>query len=265
MHRYLFDNLDDLLRFKEDSNTAIITDIDGTISEIVPTPMEATVAPQIRETMEEMSDKFKFTGVMTGRSINNAREMMESDKLIYIGNHGLEQFKNGEITIEKKVKDYIGIIKKVAQSIQKELSEYGCVLFQDKELSFTVHYRLCDNPEEIRRIALSVISNIEESRKLKIAEGRMVIEIRPPIGDDKGTILQKFIHDNDIKKIIYLGDDITDSDAFRKLNELRNQGMVESFSIAVKSNETPEYVIQSANFYVNSVSEVHEFFKWLIN
>ncbi len=261
--KYLFDHLYELRKFKNDTKTAIITDIDGTISEIVPTPMEAVVKPEIKDIIEKIANKFEFTGVMTGRSIKNAMDMMESKKLIYIGNHGLEQFKDGKIRIEPEVEKYIPLIKKLAKSIQKQLVDYECILFQDKELSFTVHYRLCDDGEEIRKMALDAITSIKESRGLKIAEGRKVIEIRPPVGHDKGTILQKFIFDNNIKKIIYLGDDITDVDAFNKLNKLKNEGIVETFSIVVNSKETPDYVKESADFYVNSVDEVQNFFKWL--
>lgn len=261
--KYLFDHYYELREFKNDSKTAIITDIDGTISEIVPTPMEAVVKPEIRDIVEEIANKFEFTGVMTGRSIKNAMDMMKSKKIIYIGNHGLEQFKNGKIHIEPEVEEYIPVIKKLAESIQKQLVNYECILFQDKELSFTVHYRLCNDGEEIRKRALDAITSIKESKDLKIAEGRKVIEIRPPIGHDKGTILQKFIFDNNIKKIIYLGDDITDVDAFNELNKLRNEGMIETFSIVVSSKETPDYVKESADYYVNSVDEVQNFFKWL--
>ena len=261
--KYLFEHLDKLKRFKEDSNGAVITDIDGTISEIVPTPSQAVVSQEIKNTMEKIADKFKFTGVMTGRSINNALEMVGSKKLIYIGNHGLEQYKNGNISVDPEVKEYIPLIKKLANDIKKQLGKYECILFQDKELSFTVHYRLCENGDKIRKKVLKVIKGIKESKSLKIAEGRKVIEIRPPVGHDKGTILQKFISDNKIKKIIYLGDDITDADAFIKLKELKNKGEVESFTIMVISKETPDYVKESADFYVKSVDEVHNFFKWL--
>ena len=34
-------------------------------------------------------------------------------------------------------------------------------------------------------------------------------------------------------------------------------------SIVVNSKETPDYVKESADFYVNSVDEVQNFFKWL--
>lgn len=263
MPQYLFDKLNDLKRFKNDYNTSIITDIDGTISEIVPTPMEAVVSPEIKNIFEKIANKFKFTGVMTGRSILNAMDMMGSDKITYIGNHGLEQYKNGKITVDPEVKEFIPLIKKLADIIKKELKHYDCILFQDKKLSFTVHYRLCENGEEIRKKSLKAIESIKQSKSLKIAEGRKVIEIRPPAGHDKGTILQKFILNNDIKKIIYLGDDITDSDAFIKLNELKNQHKVDSLTIVVNSKETPDYVKQSADFYVNNVKDVYKFFKWI--
>lgn len=262
--RYLFDHLDELNEFKNDPDTAIITDIDGTISEIAPTPMEAVVKPEIRDIIEKIADKFKFTGVMTGRSINNAMEMMGSKKIIYIGNHGLEQYKNGKISIEPEVKPYIPVIKKLAKEIQKKLKDYECILFQDKELSFTVHYRLCKTGDEIRQKALEIIHSINGSKSLKITEGRKVIEIRPPVGHDKGTVLQKFISDNHIKKIVYLGDDVTDADAFNKLNELKSIRKAETVSIMVDSKETPDYVKENADFHVKSVDEVYNFFKWLL-
>lgn len=260
---YLFDHLYDLKEFKNDTKTALITDIDGTISEIVPTPSEAVVSEDMKIILEKVAKKYKFTGVMTGRSINNALNMLEIKNIIYIGNHGMEQLKNGKIWVEGEVKKYIPLIKKLAKNLKIELEIYNCILFQDKELSFTVHYRLCDNGDEIRKKALDTIASIDDSNNLKISEGRKVIEIRPPVGHNKGSILQKFIFENNIRKIIYLGDDITDVDAFIKLKELKSRKKIETVSIAVNSNETPGYVKQSADFYVKNVDEVYKFFKWL--
>ncbi|MGB9937352.1 MAG: trehalose-phosphatase [Methanobacterium sp.] len=263
MPKYLFSNINELETFKNDINTSIITDIDGTISEIVPTPMEATVSPEIKNKVEKTAKRFKYVGVMTGRSIDNAMDIMGSQNLIYIGNHGLEQFKNGKIHVDPEVEKYIPLIKNVSTLIQEKLNKYDCILFQDKELSFTVHYRLCDNDEEIRKIALDIIKDIDGSNQLKIAEGRKVIEIRPPIGHDKGTILEKFILENNIKKMIYLGDDITDSNAFYKLKELNHKNDIKAKSIVVVSNETPDYVRESADYYVKSVKEIQKFFNWI--
>jgi len=261
--KYLFRNLDNIADFKNDHNTAVITDIDGTISRIVPTPMEAVVEPEMKDSVNKIAEKFKFAGVMTGRSIKNALDMMENKNLIYIGNHGLEQFKNGKISIDSEVEEYIPVIKKFGGEIKRKLKDYNCILLQDKDLSFTVHYRLCDNGDEIRKIALDTIKEIKGFEILKISEGRKVIEIRPPEGHNKGTILQKFILDNEIEKIIYLGDDITDADAFIKLDEMDKQKKVKAISIVVISKETPDDVKNKASYYVKSVDEVKKFFDWL--
>lgn len=261
--KYLFNHLEELKEFKNDSKTAIITDIDGTISKIVPTPMEATVSPDMKNTIEKLLGKYPLTGVVTGRSIENAFDMLEIKKLIYIGNHGLEYLKNGEIYIDSDVEKYIPLIKELAGKIKAKLKDKDCILFQDKGLSFTVHYRLCDDDEEIRETALDIIYKLEISKQLKIAEGRKVIEIRPPIGHDKGTIIEKLILENNIKKIVYVGDDITDADAFSKLNELNRLNKVRCVNIVVSSRETPNFVKQNANFYVNNVHEIQKFFDWL--
>jgi len=57
--KYLFEHLDEILDFKEDNKTAIITDIDGTISRIVPTPMEAVVDQDMKDAIKKLIDKFK--------------------------------------------------------------------------------------------------------------------------------------------------------------------------------------------------------------
>ncbi len=261
--KYLFNHLDELEEFKNDNKTAIITDIDGTISKIVPTPMEATVSQDMKNTVEKLLHRYPLTGVVTGRSIENAFDMLEIKELIYIGNHGLEYLKNGEIHIDSDIEKYVPLIKEVAGKIKAKLKDKDCILFQDKGLSFTVHYRLCDDAGEIREIALDIISKVEGSKQLKIAEGRKVIEIRPPIGHDKGTIIEKLILENNIKKIVYLGDDITDADAFFKLNELNGINKVKSVNIVVSSRETPDFVKQNADFYVNNVDEIQKFFDWL--
>lgn len=261
--KYLFNHMDKLEEFSEDENTAIITDIDGTISEIVPTPMEAVVSQDMKDALRKIADKFQLVGVVTGRSVEDALNRIKIKNLVYIGNHGLEYLKNDEIYIEPEIKQYIPIIKDVAGKIRDKLEDKDCILFQDKGLSFTVHYRLCENDEEIRKMALDIISKVKGAERLKIAEGRKVIELRPPVGNDKGTIIEKLILENNIKKIMYLGDDITDADAFYKLNELKKEGKVRAINIVVSSKETPDYVKESADYYVKSVNEIKEFFMWL--
>ena len=266
MPKYLFDHLNEFEDFRKDEKTAVITDIDGTISKIVLDPYEATISQIMRATLKKLVNKFQLVGIITGRNVRNAEEMLEVEGLLYIGSHGLEYLKDDEIYIEPEVEEYLPLIQKVAQNIQteEELCNIKNILFQEKGLCFTVHYRKCEDPEGTRRKILDAINELEGLEKFKITEGRKVVEIRPKIGHDKGTILEKLLFENALGKIIYLGDDVTDVDAFNKLKELKEESKVNGVGIVVVSEEVPDYVKENASFYVNGVEEVQRFFNWLL-
>ena len=266
MPKYLFDHLSEFEDFRKDEKTAVITDIDGTISKIVLDPYEATISQIMRATLKKLVNKFQLVGIITGRNVRNAEEMLEVEGLLYIGSHGLEYLKDDEIYIEPEVEEYLPLIQKVAQNIQteEELCNIKNILFQEKGLCFTVHYRKCEDPEGTRRKILDAINELEGLEKFKITEGRKVVEIRPKIGHDKGTILEKLLFENALEKIIYLGDDVTDVDAFNKLKELKEESKVNGAGIVVVSEEVPDYVKENASFYVNGVEEVQRFFNWLL-
>ena len=180
-----------------------------------------------------------------------------------MGNHGLQQLKNGKIIVDPQIKKYIPIIKEVNEILQKKLDTCTGFSFDYKKLSLTVHYRACSEDYEAKKKILKTINDLNLNPFLKIIEGRKLIEIRPAIGHNKGTILQEFILENHIKQIIYLGDDTNDIDAFNKLKELTHQKIIQGINIAVDSNETPDYVKNTADFYVKNINETYSFLKWL--
>lgn len=267
MIKYLFQNLEDLEEFKLDPETAVITDIDGTISKIAPTPQEARVSPSMRADLIKLKDKFKLVAFISGRSVLNAHDMIKVDGMLYVGSHGLEYLINGERRIEIDLDEYLPLIDKIEGEIKGcEISRLPGFICEDKELCLSIHYRQCENPEKVREKIMEFLLKLPESKKLKISQGRKVIDIRPPVGYDKGLILEKIIEQYKLKKIIYLGDDVTDADAFKKLKELQIKKKISrGISILVCSSEIPDYIIENADFYVENVDEVQEFFKWLLS
>ncbi len=262
--KYLFDHLNEFERFKEDTNTAILTDIDGTISEIVDLPSDAIVSPLMQEILRKMCKKFKLIAVISGRSIVDIRRMIGIDKIMYVGNHGMEYMRNGRTFVEEDVKKYIPLIKQVTKKIKNDKScHIDNILFEEKGVTLTIHYRLCKNPYGARKVIIDAIDKIEEINDLKISEGRKVIEIKPKVKHSKGTIFEKIIHEHYLKRVIYLGDDITDADVFDKIKELKENGEIDAEGIVVLSEEIPDYVKENATYYVESVAEVQKFFKWL--
>lgn len=266
MPKYLFDNLNYMKTFKNDTSTAIVTDIDGTISEIAPKPDEAVVTESMQNALVKLNEKFRLVAVISGRSVLNAREMVGAEGLLYVGNHGMEFLKNNHISMDPQVEKYIPQIKKTGKKVKKgDLSDINGLMFEDKGICYSIHYRLSNSPEKVREKILNTLHNDPECKKLKISEGRRLVELKPPVRSDKGTILDNIIQQYNLEKIIYLGDDITDADAFNRLKELENGGKIKGAGVCVYSNEIPSYVKKDASFFVNDVDEVLKFFQWLLN
>jgi trehalose 6-phosphate phosphatase len=264
MSSYLFQHLPELEKFKNDSLTAIVTDIDGTLSKIASTPDKALVSQDMKDQLEKIQHKYKLVAVLSGRSAVNAREMVGVEGVLYIGNHGLEFLKNGEIYVDPEVEQYLFQVKKAAKTIKEHPScPTDGVLWEDKGVCYSIHYRLCPDPEEAHERILNILKEEGCVEGLKVTEGRKIIEIRPPVGFDKGQIIEKLVDENNLDKVIYLGDDVTDADAFGKLRELNNKGEIKGVGVLIISDEIPPGLKESANFYLNSVDEVLKFFTWI--
>jgi len=259
----VFKNLDAFTTFKDDPKTGIITDIDGTISKIAPTPDEAVVEPLIKDSISKLVKRFKLVAVVSGRSVEDAQRMLDIDGILYVGNHGLEYLKDGKRYIEPDVVKILPQLKKATEKIQNgDICRIPGILLEEKGVCFSIHYRQCEDSEKTRKIILDCLKKLEQ-KDLKVTEGRKLVELRPPIAFNKGSILEKIVSDNNLKKVIYLGDDITDVDAFDKIKELVSLNKVDGAAIAVKSMEVPPYVMDHADYWVDNVDEVGKFFLWL--
>jgi trehalose 6-phosphate phosphatase len=265
MSKYLFDYLEEFYEFKNDNTSAILTDVDGTISEIAATPEKAVVTPSMKKELSKLKEKFQMVTVISGRSVQNAKAMVGVDGILYVGNHGMEYINDGEIFIDPEAVKYLADIKKIAEKLKNsELSKIKGLMFEDKGICICIHYRKCEIQENTRKRIIDAINNSINTSELKLTEGRKLVELKPPISRDKGFIVEKILEKYDLNRVIYLGDDVTDFDAFTKLKELEKTGKIKTASILVLSNEIPDYVKSSSLFYVRNVNEVQRFFKWLL-
>ncbi|RJS48128.1 MAG: trehalose-phosphatase [Methanobacterium sp.] len=266
MTQYLFNELYKLLSFKIDLNTAIMTDVDGTISKIVSNPEDAVVSDSMKELLAQLNKKFKIVGVISGRPLSQVTMMVGVEGLFYSGSHGLEYLKDGKIITVKDAEKYRPFMQELVQKLKNEdsLNIEGLEL-ENKGICLSLHYRKCKKDPELGERIFETVNQVLNEDKLRIDSGRKIVELKPPLIQDKGTILEKIVKEYSIKKLIYLGDDITDFDAFSKLKELEHKRKIESATILVSSREIPDFIKNCAQFYVNNVWEVQKFFKWLIS
>ena len=94
--------------------------------------------------------------------------------------------------------------------------------------------------------------------------GRGVVEARPPIRADKGTAVRRLVEEYGPEKALFMGDDTTDLDAFRALEELRGEGtLLETLRIGVRSDEGPPEIISEVDLVVDGVEGVGDVLRML--
>jgi trehalose 6-phosphate phosphatase len=235
----------------------LLMDYDGTLTPIMKRPEEATISADMRRLLARLLKHYP-TAIISGRALKDIRKLVGLRKIYYAGNHGLEIYGPGLKLVKPEAKKMASTVSKICVDLRSELGDIDGTIVEDKGLTASVHYRLVA-PEKLRglkRIFTRITKPHIIARRIKIARGKKVLEIRPNIDWDKGKAVLWII---DALKPrgrvlpIYLGDDKTDEDAFRAL---KNKGITILVSNTSKKS--------NAEYFLRNVNEVKEFLKKLI-
>lgn len=241
----------------------LITDVDGTISPIVSQPDAARVTERAKDLLVKLEQKLALTAVVSGRAAADVRERVGIPHLVYVGNHGLERWEGDGVVVPDHIKQYRPQMEAVREALQAE-AEDG-MLIEDKIVTLSVHYRNTADPAQTAERFRAVVNRISDEHGLRVHEGRMIFEVRPPLEVNKGTAFRTLVEDFKLDVAFYAGDDVTDVDALKMARHLRETGVCNSYAIGVESgDDTPESVRQSSDFVVDGVSGVEDFFEWLL-
>jgi trehalose 6-phosphate phosphatase len=217
---------------------ALVTDIDGTLSPIAPSPEEAEVLPECRRALADLAKVLHLVAVVSGRRVEEARRMVGLDQLTYIGNHGLERWDSAG-GYRSEAEPYAALMAEALRALRQELRGLTGVRLEDKGTVISIHYRSSPKPTAARQAILEASKRVLPQDGLIIAEGKMVVEVRPPLAIDKGTVVRDLVREHGLRGIVYLGDDLTDIDAFRAVRELREEGEVLGLTAGVAGAEAP--------------------------
>jgi len=257
----LFDHLDSVERLLPLSPLGLITDIDGTISRTARTPSEAQISPMCRNYLALLAKYLKLVAAISGRPISQMRHMIGLDEIVYVGNHGFERWVKGESTICDEAGRYPALIEATLEYLKPLLPIEG-IFLEYKGATASIHYRLCQDQAGTRERILTALATYPEAKDLIVRQGRRTIEILPPVEVNKGSGIRALIREYHLRSAIYMGDDLTDLDAFRAIHESIAPDF-NGIGLAVLSKETAPEVEEGADFTFNSVDEVERFIEWL--
>jgi trehalose-phosphatase len=197
-------------------------DFDGTLSPIVPVPEDAGILPEAERALRKLaSRRDTILAIVTGRGLDDVRARVREERAFYAGNHGFEIEGPGlrhRIDAAERLRPEL---RMVSERLRHELDHVeGCEI-EDKGITVSVHYRRvadADAIEVVRRVAYREA----ERSGLRVTEGKKIFELRPPMDWHKGRalefLIETFAREQPIFPV-FIGDDITDEDAFRTVQE----------------------------------------------
>jgi trehalose 6-phosphate phosphatase len=200
---------------------AVFLDYDGVLTPIVDRPQDARMSPDMRRVVRELAWRCPVC-VVSGRDRAVVQELMGVDDLVVAGSHGFDIWHPERGRLEHEAASgFDQLIAQITERLRGALGDLDGVLVEPKQASVAVHYRLAA-PEVAGRVTTLVDELLaEHPDELKLTPGKMVYELQPKLDWDKGRavlyLLDTLRLHGDGVVPVYLGDDVTDEDAFRVL------------------------------------------------
>ncbi|MCL5109388.1 MAG: trehalose-phosphatase [Chloroflexi bacterium] len=238
---------------------ALLTDVDGTISPIADRPEAARVSPLCRRALAVLAGRLALVAVVSGRPAREAQQLLDLPGIAYVGNHGFEVWREGVLQILPEAVPFVPLLGQVLRDLPARLPGLLGVIFEEKGATASIHYRLAADPALARREILAALASLPSAGQLRWTEGRMVVELRPPLAVDKGTAVGALLRAQELRGAVYLGDDTTDVDAFKALRLWAAERSGRALNLAVLAVETPPEVVAQADYALPGVDAVERF------
>ena len=255
------ENLDSFSQILNTGRVGLFSDFDGTLTPLVDDPRNTVLSQAMRQTLRDLSEKLALVAVVSGRDVRSLREMIGLEDVTYVGNHGLEEWKPGGAHEEYEVQVPDGISEEVELRVRR-IGISGLSV-EDKGLSVAVHYRNVLDPTAAHAEVSQMLRSMATTHGLRIRKGKMVLEIGPEADVNKGTAVRRLTREFELTGAVFLGDDVTDCDAFDALHELICRQGLQGAAVAVVDDETPETVLRKADYCLSGPGEVEELLRWM--
>ena len=229
----------------ESSHTAVFSDFDGTLSHIVDDPDTVTPIDGAVDCLTELTNHVGIVAVISGRPVAFLEQFFSST-IELSGLYGLEHRTGERLLVDPTALEWFPVMSKAADDAR---IEFGPEAVEDKQYSITVHYRGAG--EGVAAAVANWADRTAAESGLEARSAKMSVELHPPSSRSKGDAVEDLLAT--MTSAIYLGDDVGDLPAFRRLAGLHASGALDSYAaVLVDSDEAPEELRWHATDVVDS-------------
>jgi len=232
---------------------AFFLDYDGTLSPIVADADQAFMKRETKEVLALLANRYP-TSIVTGRSTDKAKSFIQLEDVYYAGSHGFEIVgpKNTNV-MHSVARDCLPCLHDAKVALEGICASLDGVSVEDNVYTVSVHYRNMLDWDKLGELEKAVDRQVERFPNLKKSFGRKVYELRPQTDWNKGKAVKYLMDVLDLNREdvipVYIGDDLSDEDAFRELEAINGVGVL----VAEQPRRT------AASFSLANVTEVTMF------
>jgi trehalose 6-phosphate phosphatase len=206
---------------------AVFLDYDGTLTPIVARPDLAILDPAVRETLRRLVG-VADVAIVSGRDLDDVAALVDLVGVTVAGSHGFEVLHpDGRRETFAGAESFASSLADAADDLTRRLAGIRGARVERKGFAVAVHFREAapDTHEEIAAATSTVAS---AAPLLRLGYGKMVVELRPDVDWHKGRLVAALLERRSGEgRAAYLGDDVTDEDAFEVIGDFgRGAGVI---------------------------------------
>lgn len=201
---------------------AVFTDYDGTLTPIVARPELAGIGAPMLEALERMA-QLCVVGIISGRDLDDVRAIAPAQNVWYAGSHGMDLMSpDGTRHASPGGSELAPVLAAATDELESLLSPIDGAWVERKRFATAAHFR------QVAQASWPVVADavdtvLADHPGLRRTGGKCILELRPDVDWDKGRALWWLFGQAGLTRgdtlAVFLGDDLTDEDAFAALGD----------------------------------------------
>jgi trehalose 6-phosphate phosphatase len=242
----------------EPARSGLCLDLDGTLAPIVSEPGAVRLPAMLGPVLADLANSLGAVAIVSGRPASFLARRARVEGVRLLGLYGLEEWRDGAVVAHPEAVRWRGAVARARARLGVLGREVAGVTIEDKGLSVAVHWRNATDRREAERAVTGLVGEVARSTGLAVAPGKLVAELRPPVGWDKGSAVRALVAGASLARVAYAGDDLGDLPAFAAARELGG------WAVAVdQGSETPPGLLEAADVVLDGPPGVTAFLERL--